>query len=141
MDKAVEYTQHFASNFWRNITGVFDEMDNKRWIRLVAAVGAYLLLRPYLMKLGEKLQNKQYEKMMGAAQTGPKAKISPNELRGQVGHVEEEEEVEEVKGVEAGKKARKRQQKKASQQQEDEDASHADLMDQLVDYVEGEDGW
>ena len=112
---------------------------------MVAVVGAYLLLRPYLVKLGEKLSNKQYAETAATTQTatGPKAKISPNALRGVVGKEEEEEEEEmgEAKGVDAGKKgkARKRQQKKTTKNQEE--GSDAELLDHLVDYVEGEDGW
>ena len=148
MDSAIEYVRAYASNFWRNLTGIFDDMSNTRWIRLVAVVGAYLLLRPYLVKLGEKLSNKQDEQTTATTQTatGPKAKISPNALRGLGGEEEEEEqeekEVGEAKGVDAGKtgKARKRQQKKATQGQEEKD-SNAELLDQLVDYEEGQDGW
>lgn len=141
MDTAVEYIKYYVWNFWRNLTGVFDDMDSRRWIRMIAAVGAYLLLRPLLVKLGEKIQNKQYAKTMESSQKGPKAKISPNALRGQVEPIQDEdEEEEEIKGVESGKKARKRQLKKAREEQQDED-SQADVMDHLVDYVEGEDGW
>ena len=142
MDNALATIQHYATNIHRNITGAFDDMDAKRWIRLVAVIGGYLLLRPYLLKLGEKLSNKQYAKTMEDAQmTGPKAKISPNALRGYVEPIEEEGEGEVAgKEVEGDKKVRKRQAKKVNFEQQEE-ANQADLMDQLVDYVEGEDGW
>ena len=142
MDNALATIQHYATNIHRNITGAFDDMDAKRWIRLVAVIGGYFLLRPYLVKLGEKLSNKQYAKTMEDAQmTGPKAKISPNALRGYVEPIEEEGEGEVAgKEVEGDKKVRKRQAKKVNFEQQEE-ANQADLMDQLVDYVEGEDGW
>ncbi|KIM96106.1 hypothetical protein OIDMADRAFT_20970 [Oidiodendron maius Zn] len=137
MDNVLATIQHYATNIHRNITGAFDDMDAKRWIRLVAVIGGYLLLRPYLVKLGEKLSNKQYAKTMEDAQTTvPKAKISPNALRGYVEPIEEEREGE----VEGDKKVRKRQAKKVNFEQQEE-ANQADLMDQLVDYAEGEDGW
>ena len=107
---------------------------------MVAVVGGYLLLRPYLVKLGEKLSSKQYAKTMEDAQTKePRAKISPNALRGHVEPIEEGKEGGEVEEVEGGKKTRKRQAKKVSYEQQE--ANQADIMDQLVDYVEGEDGW
>jgi hypothetical protein len=144
MDNALETILHYVTNLYHKITGAFDEMDTTRWIRMVAVVGGYLLLRPYLVKLGEKFSNRQYAKTIeaDAQTTGPKAKISPNALRGHVEPIEDEGEGEGADKVaeEGVKKAKKRQAKKVSYEQQ-EQANQADLMDQLVDYVEGEDGW
>ncbi|KAL1606840.1 hypothetical protein SLS60_004249 [Paraconiothyrium brasiliense] len=96
-------------------------MENPEgWIRLVWIVGAYLLLRPYLMKLGARAQEKQHEKdAVDAAPTG--AEVHPNDLRGgrKIGVAipgvdsddEEEEEKTEAKPGQWGKKARARQRK------------------------------
>lgn len=149
MDDTVEWVKVYASNFYRNITGVFDNMSSTRWLRMFIIVGAYLLFRPHLVKLGEKIQGKQYAKQMEERRSKeeednqrPKAKISPNALRGHV----EEEEVEEVVVGEAkeGKKVRRRQ-KKVTIQEDGEggngEVDEAELLDQLLDYKEGEDGW
>lgn len=113
----------------------------------MAIVGGYLLLRPFLMKLAMRFQNKQLDAAVATRATGPRAKISPNALRGRVEPIEEEDEdegEEEVTGVEWGKKARRRQkmvEKRKSQQQRQEEQDEEDIRDMLVDYVEGEDGW
>lgn len=148
MDDTVETVKAYAANFYNNITGVFDNMSSTRWVRMLIIVGAYLLFRPYLVKLGEKIQGKQYAKQMEERRSKEeeenqrlKAKISPNALRG---HVEEEEEVVEGEAKE-GKKVRRRQ-KKVTIQEDGErgnygEVDEAELLDHLVDYKEGEDGW
>lgn len=88
-------------------------METKNYIRLVAAVGAYLLLRPYLIKLGAKQQRKQHEMVDHPPETNP-AKISANALRGQVPEDSDDDEGAQTGnatggGGNWGKKARKRQ--------------------------------
>lgn len=154
METAVEYGVYYASNFWKNITGIFDGMDSVRWIRMAAIVGGYLLLRPWFVKIGEKIQAAQYEKQMRADEEarrkkGDKVKITPNSMRGLVETIlEEDEEEEVVKGGEKQppvKKGKKRQgKKKVVELPEDEDSkgeSKVDIMDHLMDFEEGEDGW
>lgn len=154
----------WANNFVRNATHMWDGMTLIKYIRLIAIVGAYVLLRPYLMKLGAKLQAKEHEKELDPYEmatadekSGGKAKISPNNLRGIDGKVvelQESDSEEEAEGtgtdVKWGKKARKRQRaviKKVLEdeerirrelQEEDEDK---DIMEYLVDYESGKDGW
>lgn len=103
----------------RNIKGSFEGMAPEKWIRLVIIVGTYMLLRPYLLKLGGKQQMKQHEKEAAEAEAeaAAKAKMSPNELRGHKLTLPEESDDEEGDGegqaqssaTEWGKKARKRQ--------------------------------
>jgi hypothetical protein len=150
VDTVVESVRYYVLNFAHNVHNIFTDMDATRWIRLIAAVGAYLLLRPYLMSWGEKLQKKRFDKEMESSKNGSRAKISPNELRG---HVEAKGEKKEggVVGVvteaAGGRKTRRRQTtQKGSldedgQQLDDDEDDNAAFMDQLVDYVEGEDGW
>ncbi|KAL7625035.1 hypothetical protein AAE478_004249 [Parahypoxylon ruwenzoriense] len=94
--------------FTNNLSESFESMTPKQCIRLVIIVGAYMLLRPYIIKLGAKHQEKQLEKQF---EQDKQAEISPNELRGQVDIPEDsdEEEQAETTGAEWGKKARKRQ--------------------------------
>jgi len=154
------------NNFTRNIIHMWDGMTLLKYIRLIAIVGAYALLRPYLMKWGEKLQAKQHEKEldpyeMATADTKDKGKgmVSPNDLRGvgltgaggKVVELDSESE-EETTGsdVKWGKKARKRQRtvvKKILANEEEvrrqlqEDDEDKDIQEYLVDYTPGEDGW
>jgi hypothetical protein len=148
---------------WERLTNVphhvihsVDGMDLKSWIRLVAAVGTYLLLRPYLIKLGARKQEKEYEKIdaettAAATSADPKAKISPNALRDSVGKVVEvdsgsEGEVDDG-APQWGKKAKVRQRKvvkriqEAMEQKGREDDEGNSILDKFVDYEEGKDGW
>ncbi len=144
---------------------MWDDMTLLKYIRLVAIVGAYALLRPYLMKWGEKLQAKEHEKEldpyeMATADAKDKGKLSPNDLRGvgvtgvggKVVELEDSESEEETTGTDVkwGKKARKRQRavvKKILADEEEvrrqlqEDDEDKDIQEYLVDYTPGEDGW
>lgn len=107
--------------FTRNLKASFDGMAPEKWIRLVIIVGTYMLLRPYLLKLGGKQQMKQHEKEKAeaAAEAEAKAKMSPNELRGHKIQIPEESDESDAEGegetkaqstaTEWGKKARRRQ--------------------------------
>lgn len=170
MDQIIDLVQMIVAqlntwynNFTRNAIHMWDDMTLLKYIRLVAIVGAYALLRPYLMKWGEKLQAKEHEKeldpyeMATADGKNGKGKISPNQLRGAGGKVVElevsdsEEEGEgTVADVKWGKKARKRQRavvKKILADEEEvrrqlqEDDEDKDIQEYLVDYTPGEDGW
>jgi hypothetical protein len=148
VDTVVEYVRSYVLNLAHNVSHTFTDMDGKRWIRLIAAVGAYFLLRPYLMAWAEKLQKKRFDQEMESSKNASKAKISPNDLRG---HVEAKGEKKggdgEVKEAEGGRKTRRRPKtQKGSlegdgQQLDDNEDDNSALMDQLVDYVEGEEGW
>ncbi|KAF1999098.1 DUF1531-domain-containing protein [Amniculicola lignicola CBS 123094] len=92
----------WGSNFVNNTTSAFDRMRLQDYIRLVVILGGYALLRPYLMKLGSKMQNKAHE--ADALDNG--AEISPNELRGKIeipGVEDESEDEEDGDGVGTGK--------------------------------------
>ncbi|KAI1138820.1 DUF1531-domain-containing protein [Hypoxylon sp. FL0543] len=99
--------------FSNNLSESFTSMTPKQWIRLVIIVGAYMLLRPYIIKLGAKHQEKQLEKQFKEEEER-QAQISPNQLRGeQLGIPEDsdDEEQAETTASDWGKKARKRQRK------------------------------
>ncbi|KAH8722906.1 hypothetical protein GQ44DRAFT_551939, partial [Phaeosphaeriaceae sp. PMI808] len=59
----------------------FEGMTGQRWIRLIVIVGAYMLIRPYLLKSAADRQKKAFEKEadeLGLGSDGPNA----NDLRG-----------------------------------------------------------
>jgi hypothetical protein len=152
----------WANNFIRNAIHMWDGMTLIKYIRLIAIISAYALLRPYLMKLGAKFQAREHEKEldpyeMATKNEQGKGKISPNNLRGIDGKVvelQESDSEEEAEGTGAdvkwGKKARKRQRaviKKVLEDEErirrelQEDDEDKDIMEYLVDYEPGQDGW
>ncbi|TDZ19444.1 PGA2-homolog [Colletotrichum sidae] len=99
------------TRFSTNLRGTLDGMTPEKWIRLVVIVGAYCLLRPYLMKLAGGAQMEQHENK--PEEDGPKAKVQPNTLRGQV-EIPEDSDDEEAAPASStatdwGKKARRRQ--------------------------------
>jgi len=161
IDAIVAQLYQWGNNFHRNLFHMFDDMNTTRYIRLIACVGAYLLLRPYFVKIGEKIQAKELEKAQAAdpydaatKDAKDKKKITPNALRGVGGKTvtfeESEDENEgEPTGVQWGKKARQRQRKVVSkvlekreeQLREDDSDEEKDVMELLVDYEPGKDGW
>lgn len=108
--------------FTRNLRGTLEGMSPEKWIRIVIIVGTYMLLRPYLLKLGGKAQMNQHEKEAAEAEAEAeaKAKLSPNELRGhkiQIPEDSDDSDAEDGEGAKKstasstdwGKKARRRQ--------------------------------
>ncbi|KAL0258917.1 hypothetical protein SLS55_006422 [Diplodia seriata] len=69
----------WGSNFTTQTTKTFSELRPLDYIRLVTIIGAYCLLRPYLMQLGAYLQRRQHE-ADSKSDTG--ATLSANDLRG-----------------------------------------------------------
>ncbi|OCL12124.1 DUF1531-domain-containing protein [Glonium stellatum] len=103
----------WAGNFQRNTSSAFAELRLQDYIRLVVIIGGYCLLRPWLMKLGAKMQTKSHE--ADSADTGL---MNPNELRGKVeipgvDEDSDEEEEEAAAGTAGnwGRGARVRQRK------------------------------
>lgn len=130
----------WGNNFVRNASGMWNDMTAKTYIRLIVIIGAYALIRPYVMKFGEKLQAKQHEKEldpyeMATADEKKKAKLSPNNLRGiggkQVSFEESDSEGEEATGTDVkwGKKARKRQRQVIKKVLEDEERIRRELQE------------
>jgi len=135
-----------------NVSASFTALTLQQWIRVVAVVGAYLLARPYLIKLGAKRQMAQLEAEDEATEA-ERARISANEFRGQKLVMPEESESEEEEGGGAsvagassaadwGKKARRRQRKMVKNllaahekklQEEQEDEEDKDIQEFLVE--------
>ncbi|KAM0335690.1 hypothetical protein ACHAQA_000740 [Verticillium albo-atrum] len=123
-----------------NIRTTFTELTYDKFIRLVIIVGAYALLRPYMLKLSGRSQMAQHVEANDEA----KAEISPNSLRGQVDIPEDsDDEGDEAAatGADWGKKARRRQREvlkmmmdaeEAKLAQEQEDEEDKDIEEFLV---------
>lgn len=120
-----------------NLRASFDGMSPEKWIRVVIIVGTYMLLRPYLLKLGGKAQMKQHEKEAQEAEEAAKekAKMTPNELRGHKVEIPEDSDDEEQEGAaqtssaDWGKKARRRQRTMVKKILEAEEKRLQDLQD------------
>jgi len=109
----IELGKTWAGNLKRNATLSITTMEMENWIRVIAILGAYILLRPYLMKLAEKTMTKNHEKEVDPAEVAAAdAKVSPNSLRGLVKvqeDTDDEAETKDASGADWGKKARRRQ--------------------------------
>lgn len=93
--------------FTRNLRGTLEGMSPEKWIRIVIIVGTYMLVRPYLLKLGGKVQMNQHEKEAAEAEAEAeaKAKLSPNELRGHKIQIPEDSDDSDAEGEGEGKKS------------------------------------
>jgi len=80
----------------------FEGMTTQRWVRLVAIIGGYMLLRPWLLKFAADRQKKQFEKESEElGLSGPSA----NDLRGGKGKKGEKKGEGKVLGeIKEGKK-------------------------------------
>ncbi|EON64768.1 hypothetical protein W97_04001 [Coniosporium apollinis CBS 100218] len=112
----MEVATQLWSNFENGVHSGFMKMTPEKWIRLVVIVGAYALIRPYLMKLGAKLQAREHEKEVDLAGLDPKSQDAIRALRGgkkiEIPGVDSDSEgEEEPKPADWGKKARLRQRK------------------------------
>jgi hypothetical protein len=93
----------------QSVINAFSQITLEKYIRLVLIVGAYALLRPYVLKLAGKQQTKEHEKDIYVKDMASPAEKLPNSLRDQVQVPEDSDEGEEATGADWGKKARKRQ--------------------------------
>jgi hypothetical protein len=120
MDGVLNLLYIAYERFTRNLRGTLEGMSPEKWIRIVIIVGTYMLIRPYLLKLGGKAQMNQHEKEAAEAEAEAeaKAKMSPNELRGHKIQIPEDSDDSDAEGegqaqkssaTDWGKKARRRQ--------------------------------
>ncbi|KAK1833250.1 protein trafficking Pga2 [Podospora conica] len=115
MDELLNLGATLGSRFTTNVQSTLANMSPEKWIRIIIVAGAYLLLRPYIIKLGGRSQMKLHEQE--AAEAVPAAALSPNDLRGQVKIPEDSSDSEDDEGggkasgaqADWGKKARRRQ--------------------------------
>ncbi|KAK0635349.1 protein trafficking Pga2 [Bombardia bombarda] len=109
----VPFVSGMTNQITTNLSQTFTNMTLEKWIRVVIIVGAYCLLRPYIIQLGAKSQMKSHEKEAAESEAAYQAKISANELRGiklpGVDSDDEDEDESAATGADWGKKARRRQ--------------------------------
>ncbi|KAI1754628.1 DUF1531-domain-containing protein [Xylaria castorea] len=144
-DELTGLVVHFGETLWELVTLVTDRVTNnvtssvtnltaQQWIRLIAIVGAYALVRPYVIKLGAKHSAKEFEKAQQDV-----AEISPNELRGELGIPDESEDDDgddgqgATSGIDWGKTARKRQRRMIKQLLDVEESRLQETFDELED--------
>ncbi|KAI0532656.1 protein trafficking Pga2 [Xylaria digitata] len=143
-DELTGLVTHLSESVWNlttlladrtttNVSSSITNMTAQQWIRLIAIVGAYALLRPYIIKLGAKHQEKQFEKAQQEV-----AEISPNQLRGELGIPEESDDDDddvqgETTGADWGKKARKRQRNMIKQLLDAEEKRLQETIDEQED--------
>ena len=80
MDAFLEEATVWKDRLLVNSRKSFEEMTAQRWIRIILIIGAYMLLRPYLLKGAENRQKKIREKEAEAL--GLDASVSANTFRG-----------------------------------------------------------
>jgi hypothetical protein len=132
MENVKEFVESRVGNLWAS----FSRLKPQGWIRLIWIVGAYILLRPYLMKLGARAQERQHEKESAeAVSTG--AELHPNDLRGGkkvaipgLNSDDDADEKTEAKPGQWGKKARVRQRKFVRETLEKEEKRLQDEQEQ-----------
>jgi len=112
MDDPIGMVIRFGDRITGNFRQAVSNLTLEKAIRLVIIVGAYLLLRPYMIKLAGKTQMQQHEKEEAATQEAM-AKLSPNSIRGKV-EIPDDSDSDEDAPAQAsssdwGKKARRRQ--------------------------------
>ena len=139
MESVYKLSELLYTRTTTNLGETFSNLTPKQWIRLVIVVGAYCLLRPYILKAVGKHQAKQLEDASEAS----KAEISPNQLRGQIDIPEDsDEEGDDGEGGKAqasasasdwGKKARKRQRHMIKKLLDAEEKRLQDLQDDEED--------
>ncbi|KAI5921366.1 DUF1531-domain-containing protein [Camillea tinctor] len=122
-----------TTRFSNNVGESFTAMTTQQWIRLIVVVGGYMLLRPYVIKMGAKHQVKQLEKQH--AEEEKKAQLSPNDLRGKIDIPEDSDGDDEAQASAAdwGKKARKRQRNMIKQMLEVEEKRLQELQEDEED--------
>ncbi|KAK6361442.1 hypothetical protein TWF730_005170 [Orbilia blumenaviensis] len=111
-----------------NLSGTFGKLTGTDYIRLIAIIGGYLLLRPYLEKLGAKYQERDHARAIdleneqdSMAATGQKVRVIAGE-----GHdLDDDDESSDEEGW--GRKKRLQQRKeRARKKKEIEDRIKAE---------------
>ena len=131
----------YGANATNNLSNAFNSMTVHNWLRLVVVVGGYLLLRPLALKFITKGAVKKMEEQDEKEKAEAKAKISPNQLRGEFSDGEEDDEEEEgaASGASWGQKARVRQRvmlkqmMEAEERRKQEEEDDKDIEEFLVD--------
>jgi hypothetical protein len=90
------FVGQFKSRITNNVSSTFARMKMQDYIRLVVVIGAYCLLRPYLIKLGGYLQAKDHARPVAEGEHSSPAAVNADSLKDKIGLVESSDEEEEV---------------------------------------------
>lgn len=128
----------WPSNLSRQLDSIAADSKNARtWINIAIILGSYMLLRPIIVRgfAATQRKGKESKAVLDAGLTKgygewDEALVSANALRANKGGF----------GGEEGVRKRKEEREKKIKAGKEVDETEA-LLDQLVDYKEGEDGW
>ena len=82
MDYILDNVGEWKDRLVNNSIKSFEEMTAQRWDRIIAIVGAYLLIRPYLLNAAAKKQKQQLEKEAEDLGLGKSEALDANDFRG-----------------------------------------------------------
>jgi hypothetical protein len=82
MDYILDNVGEWKDRLVNNSIKSFEEMTAQRWVRIIAIVGAYLLIRPYLLNAAAKKQKQQLEKEAEDLGLGKSEALDANDFRG-----------------------------------------------------------
>ncbi|KAI9857172.1 MAG: hypothetical protein M1824_004973 [Vezdaea acicularis] len=140
-DTVLDTLQTLAGNAKRNIDASVSHLGAQDYIRIVIIIGAYALLRPYLIKLGARFQAKDHEREVDLAEFESEDPAKQKSLRSQVEVPSDSEDEDDGKGPKWGRGARRRQramirkllEEDERRKQEEADAdSDKDIEDLLI---------
>ncbi len=80
MSDLVNLAATIGDRFTTNISNSVSSLTAQQWIRIIVVACGYMLLRPYVLKLGARQQMKQHER--DEADAEERARVTPNEIRG-----------------------------------------------------------
>lgn len=82
MDYILDNVGEWKDRFINNSIKSWEEMSAQRWVRIIAIVGAYLLIRPYLLNAAAKKQKAQLDKEAEELGLGKSDAPDANDFRG-----------------------------------------------------------
>ncbi|KAF7676234.1 hypothetical protein GT037_005739 [Alternaria burnsii] len=81
MDYILDNVGEWKNRLVNNSIKSFEDMTAQRWVRIIAIVGAYLLIRPYLLNAAAKKQKQQLEKEAEDLGLGKSEALDANDFR------------------------------------------------------------
>ncbi|MCJ1358134.1 MAG: hypothetical protein MMC33_008132 [Icmadophila ericetorum] len=125
----------YASNIITNITGTFTRLTPQQYIRLIIFVGAYALLRPYLLKLGAGFQTRDHERPLDISEL--EVKNAKGEVVGVPEDSDSDSEEEGARAVASGagwgKKAKRRQRRMLRKIMEEKEKREMETQEEIED--------
>ena len=111
LHKTYETISFYSHRLQSNISSSVSTLSLRDYIRLISIVGAYCLLRPYLLRLAGRFQAKDHEReldpdeMSSAAATRGKSALLGVEVPGESSDDDDDEDGEGTKSTSAGRRA------------------------------------